>query len=216
MISLDESIGNTRLFARAIRLLFANPRRLLTRLFAEFRSFRPLPPSPVQKRLRGVLFEFDFEYDPVISQMYHGTYEMCTVSAMKRFLKEGDTFIDVGANIGYLSAIAMGLVGKRGWVHSFEPVPDYAERLKKLARANAEYRLIVNQCALGERDGTAEIAITRLANIGWNTMVPGLMTRDAVKEAIEVRVGRLDKYARDNIPEGISLIKIDTEALKTL
>ena len=57
--------------------------------------------------------------------MYYGSYAVPIVETMKRTLRPGDTFLDVGANIGYLSAIAAGLVGVTGQVHCFEPVPDY-------------------------------------------------------------------------------------------
>jgi len=104
----------------------------------------------------------------------------------------GDVFVDVGANIGYISAIALGLVGQSGVVHSFEPVPDYFMRLKNIPAANRGYRHIVNQCALGERDGSAKIAVTNTSNIGWNTMVPKFMSAETTKEKIEVPVKRLD------------------------
>lgn len=159
----------------------------------EIQSVRPLPKSPVKKKVNGILFEFDFDYDPTVKAMYHGTYELSTVAAMQTFLKRGDTFIDVGANIGYLSVIALGLVGKEGQVHSFEPVPAYCEKLRRVAQENREYRLAVNQCALGEKEGTAEIAVTRLANIGWNTMVPSFMDEQARKETLTIDVYRLDK-----------------------
>ena len=62
--------------------------------------------------------------------MFFGAYEPLTVAAIKKYLREGDTFIDVGANIGFISSIAAGIVGTRGQIHSFEPVPRDFERLK--------------------------------------------------------------------------------------
>ncbi len=51
--------------------------------------------------------------------MWAGAYERELVHLMKRTLKSGMTVIDVGANIGYLSALAAGLVGNTGQVHAF-------------------------------------------------------------------------------------------------
>jgi precorrin-6B methylase 2 len=45
-------------------------------------------------------------------------------------LKPGDTFIDVGANIGYYTILASKLVGVNGRVLAIEPVPQTANILK--------------------------------------------------------------------------------------
>jgi len=200
----------------AARYLVSNPRLFLHKLIFRLRSLRALPKSCVLKRINGILFEFDFDYAPVMRKMFYRDYEMETVVAMKKVLRNGDTFIDVGANIGYLSAVGMGLVGKKGQVHSFEPVPEYLQRLRKLAAMNTEYHLVANQCALGEEEGTAPIAVTRLSNIGWNTMVPGFMNNETMKEMIRVPVGRLDRYIAERGLGRIALIKIDTEGFEYL
>lgn len=201
-----------RLIVRAIQLLQSNPQLFLKRAIAEAKRLQPLPRSRVWKRIDNrVMFEFDFELDPAVGAMYQGVYEMSTVESMKKFLKEGGTFIDVGANIGYLSAIALTLVGHSGQVHSFEPVPQYFEKLRNIIAANKDYRIVAAQCALGEKTGMAEIAVTRLANIGWNTMVPSFMDELSRKETMTVPVYRLDEYLEANKLTGISLIKIDTE-----
>src|SRR5882762_4798355 len=55
--------------------------------------------------------------------MWAGAYERELVRLMKRTLKSGMTVLDVGANIGYFSALASGLVGNSGQVYAFEPMP---------------------------------------------------------------------------------------------
>src|SRR3990170_2952868 len=122
-------------------LLIINPRLFskylashLKRLMPKWRHFRP---SIRSKNISGVLFDFDFNYlgykTLYIKQMYFDCYEIATVEAIKKMLRPGDIFIDVGANIGYLTAIGAGLVGKAGQVHSFEPVSESFQRLKKIA-----------------------------------------------------------------------------------
>lgn len=217
-------------------LLLRNPKLFSKYLYTGARSaiFR-WPKAPIQKRINGVLFEFDFDLDPVIRLvrnplklilqyltigvkpnvlgMYYGAYEPDTVRAMKKLLRKGDAFIDVGASIGYLSAIAMGLVGKTGQVHSFEPVPRHFDRLENLALANKEYNIVVNQCALGEKEGTARIDVSSLS-IGTSTMVPGLRRKEAIEETVEVPTHRLDWYIKEKGISSISLIKIDAEGFE--
>jgi len=196
----------------AIRRLVNNPYQFLLLLFVEIKKLKPLPIKPVQKRINGVLFEFDCAYNPTIGDMYVGGYEVETVELMKRILREGDVFIDVGANIGYLSAIGAGFVGKAGQVHSFEPVPCYFSQLKKMAKMNPGYKIVVNQCALGEKRGIAPIKVSGLKDIGFNSMVPGLMENSSeVKEIFEVSVYRLEDYIKEKAIDKVSLIKIDVE-----
>lgn len=203
-----------RKIRKAASLLASNPKLFFKRLACEIKATRQLPESPIQKKINGIIFEFDFDYDPAIKRMYFGIYELETVEVMKKVLKRGDTFIDVGANIGYLTAIGGGACWETGQVHSFEPVPEYFQRLKKMAMMNRDYKIVVNQCALGEERGTAKIDVTNLPNIGWNTMVPGFMDNKTKKRSIEVPVYRLDYYIKEKGLDKISLIKIDTEGFE--
>ena len=110
----------------ASRLARRNPALLWEKLCGKLRALRPRPASPYLGKIQGVVFEFDFDLGPAVTQMYFGTYQPEVFLLMRRFMRPGDTFVDVGANIGYLSALGMGLVGASGEVHSFEPVPQYA------------------------------------------------------------------------------------------
>ncbi|UCG55026.1 MAG: FkbM family methyltransferase, partial [Dehalococcoidia bacterium] len=133
---------------------------------------------------------------------------------MKKTIKADDTFIDIGANIGYLSCIGAGLVGKRGQVHSFEPTPRYFKRFEEMAKANPDYTIVANNCALGEVPGKAKLDITSRPNIGWNKMVPNFMQGEPIRDSIEVPVCRLDEYIKEKQLDKISLIKIDVEGFE--
>jgi FkbM family methyltransferase len=161
--------------------------------------------------VNDVRFQIDTDLDSAIKKMYHGLYQREITSLLKKYLRQGDTFIDVGANIGYISAIGLSLVGKTGEVHSFEPVPRLFKRLLMLQEDNPEYHIYTNNIALGDDECVSRIAVTNLKNIGWNTMVPGLMSEETTGETIDVPVIRLDTYLRSNNINNIRLIKIDTE-----
>ncbi len=196
---------------RAADALIHDPGKLGREIVFRTRRRLQSHPSVVTHSMNGVNFEFDFGFDYSIERMYYNVYEREVISVLQRYLKTGDSFIDVGANIGYLSAIALGIVGKTGAVHSFEPVPRYFDKLKKLPIANPGYHIQVNQAAAGGAEGTASIAVTNLPNIGWNTMVPGFMSEDTVAQKVNVPVRRLDNYIRETHLKNIALIKIDTE-----
>lgn len=196
---------------KAWLLLTRYPDLFIRRLIFGLKALFPLPRHPVYKRITGIMFEFDFSYDPAIRDMFLGKYEKREINMLKNILRPGDVFIDVGANIGYFSAVAAGLVGETGAVHSFEPVPEYFQRLQNLARMNPAYKIITNQCALGEREETARIDITCFSNIGWNTMVTSFMKPAERKQTITVPVRRFDNYIKEHNLNNIALIKIDVE-----
>jgi FkbM family methyltransferase len=166
--------------------------------------------------LNGVAFECDLSSWPgrtMARGMFFGTFSIEIVAAMKRFLKTGDVFIDVGANIGYLSAVGMGLVGPSGEVHSFEPVPDYYSRLRKLAGANPGFRFFPQPIALSDTQGRCTISVAS-KNVGWNTLVPGFMRASDLAYQVEVQTDRLDSYIDKHNVQRVSLIKIDTEGFE--
>ena len=143
--------------------------------------------------------------------MYFGSYQYETTYILKQFLRKGDTFVDIGANIGYISAFALGLVGQSGKVHSFEPVPRFFARLNQIQQDNPEYNLHLTNSAVGEINGTAAIAVNNVGNIGWNTMVPNFMPEETIEKELAIDVIKLTDYLNKNEVHIIRLIKIDTE-----
>lgn len=182
-------------------------------LFSQLRLFVSSRKQPVVKSLDGVKFEFDFKEDLNIKRMHFGLYEPGVRYTMKKFLREGDTFIDVGANIGYISAIAAGLVGITGKVHSFEPVPKYFQKLQNLAEANRKFSIEINQVALGENKGAIKMYISK-KDIGNNTMLADLLDKDRIEAEITVPVERLDNYIERKKLKNIKMLKIDVEGFE--
>ena len=50
---------------------------------------------------------------------------------LKKTLKEGDIFIDIGANEGIFSILAGKLVGPEGKIYAIEPMPTNVSLLKR-------------------------------------------------------------------------------------
>jgi hypothetical protein len=83
--------------ARAGRLLLSDPRTFATRLGAHLTG-RSQPRSG-RIEVNGVGSNIDLDLDPRSRLMYRGTYQPNITRLLKRFLREGDTFIDVGAGV---------------------------------------------------------------------------------------------------------------------
>lgn len=158
--------------------------------------------------LYGVKYEYDFSLDPVvIRRMYYKLYEFYIVRALKEYLKVGGTYIDIGSNIGYIAAVGAGLVGPKGTVHCFEPVKKYYGYLARLIELNPQYKVIINNFALGEREGTFSIRVSNL--LGSSSLVDSFC--DDVQSIEEIQIRRFDNYIQHYDGVCPSLIKIDTE-----
>lgn len=200
--------------ARARTLLFQNPGLFCRKSAARLIRRVPLFPRRVVRHIRGVRFDCDLTLDPRVADMLFSAYEPDEVAVLERHLKPGDVFVDVGANIGYLTAVGASLVGPSGQVHSFEPVPEYFHRLESVRAANPGYAIHANPVALGDHAGTAEIAVAADGNIGWNTMVPGLLEGDAARSRHRVPIQRLDEYLAQRRITNVALLKVDAEGFE--
>jgi FkbM family methyltransferase len=87
----------------------------------------------------------------------HEVYEPVETGLLKKELKAGDTFIDIGANIGYYTLIAARAVGPKGRVFAFEPDPDNFALLKKNVEQNGYQNVTLVNRAVSNRAQTLRL-----------------------------------------------------------
>jgi FkbM family methyltransferase len=138
-------------------------------------------------------------------------YDLAVSEALWRLLDPGDTAVDAGANIGYVTSLMARRTGPAGHVLAVEPHPEIFPLLVENIRLAAEGRSCAPvealQAALGERDGDAVLAWDEdfVSNAGTAHVVEG----DATPvHAATVRIRRLDDLVR--WPR-VSLLKLDVE-----
>jgi len=197
---------------RAATLLARNPALFCRVMLAKLNSTRPMQTLPARKFIGKIVFEYDLAGYRGTAPMYFGSYSLLVVNAMRRMLRPGDIFVDVGANIGYLSAVAADLVGPTGQVHAFEPVPEYFEKLRRLAAINIQYSIQPNACAAGEEAGAQQIYVAR--EPGQSTLVPSYKSAAEIAASRTVPVVRLDAYFAERKIARVNLIKIDAEGFE--
>jgi FkbM family methyltransferase len=89
--------------------------------------------------------------------VYFGVYEYAVSRLMRAFLRNGDLFVDVGANIGYYSVLAAHLVGCTGRVYAFEPSERIRSRLNRNISLNRLCQVEVRAQAVGRSSGTVRL-----------------------------------------------------------
>jgi len=82
-----------------------------------------------------------------------GVYEPVETRVVMACVSEGDMAFDVGANIGWYTTLLSRLVGPRGTVHAFEPLASTYQVLTGNCRLNNCQNVVLNNIALGDRDG---------------------------------------------------------------
>ena len=160
----------------------------------------PLPVIEVDTQVGSLLAHRD---DEVITAnlIRWGVWEARETQFLRELLRPGDTFVDVGANIGYFTVLAAGCTGSSGYVIAFEPEPRNLELLRmNLARHGVRANATVFALAAYSRPCRMALA-TNEANRGDHALAPQAST------GIEVRCVRLD----DVLPRSVDAVKIDTQ-----
>lgn len=83
-------------------------------------------------------------------------HEPATTKIFKDIVKRGDTFLDIGANIGYFSLLARTLIGPTGKIYSFEPEPKNYDYLLKNIKVN-KWDFEAMNVAVGDMNGDIDL-----------------------------------------------------------
>jgi len=141
------------------------------------------------------------------SVLANGIFEPRLMNWLRRVTRPGDTFIDVGANVGYVSIFASSWVGPNGRVIAFEPSRKAHERL--------QHNLEMNGCSnvlpvnVGCSSVTGEVTLrTPGRDLGRAHVGPA---RFADESAETISITTLDQFIASNAISRIGVIKIDVE-----
>jgi FkbM family methyltransferase len=173
---------------------------------------------------KNTLFRKDQEYkvyndirikiDPTVNfhclnVLNYGGYE--TIKIFEKYLEKGDVYVDVGANLGYMSINAEKIVGPGGAVVALEPDTEILTILKANKLINHSAFPIIEKAA-SEAPGVetfniaTESGLSRLSNVQHNLFGLELLRQK------EVETDSLDNILNSIIPNRpVKLIKIDVE-----
>jgi len=150
----------------------------------------------------GAHMELDLQQE-IQRSIYMGVFEPEETAILRKALRPGMTFVDVGANCGYFTALASALVGEEGRVVSFEPAQAF-QTLKILATNNNWTHVTVRNVALGATRGAITLYTPSDISLGHNSSIVRYL--DDMTEQT-VFVSTLDQ----EVQGPIDLMKIDVE-----
>ncbi len=139
-------------------------------------------------------------------------YEIAVTEALWRLVRPGDSVVDGGANIGYMTSILALRVGPRGKVYCFEPHPEIFRGLQQNVRSweNSQRcgSFLLHQAALGDR---GSMGVLRIPDHFVENQGTSWIQADESCEgrSVNVRIMALD----DVVPEGetIGVVKLDVQ-----
>jgi len=134
----------------------------------------------------------------------HGVYEELETKTINENIKEGDTVLDIGANIGYYTLIFARLVGKSGKVFAFEPDPENFSILERNIKINNYKNVTLVKSAVSNFSGKTKLFLSDDAKLH------SLYKNNENGKAIEIKTIKLDDFFKD-YKNGINFIKIDIE-----
>jgi FkbM family methyltransferase len=169
---------------------------------------------PKSKRIVTVKFSFEkenfFSVDldlndpPQFTMIIKKWFDLGSSFLIWKLLKEGDAFVDVGANNGYLSAVASQKVGNSGIVLAIEPNKKAYQKLKERNLVNV---VPLNYAVTDVQDSRLELKKSFFSETTSSYFLPGKGSTPGIT---------LD-YLYDNFKKpNIKLVKIDTEGAEIL
>lgn len=145
--------------------------------------------------------------DPVVSgALTFGGYEIPETKFFLRVCRPGITFLDIGANVGYYSALASARIQGQGKIIALEPDPENFKYLQATIAANDGTVATAIQKAASDHAGVMTLH-TSADNRGDNR----LYANELASGSCEVQVERVDNILASLGTGEVNLIKIDVQ-----
>lgn len=142
--------------------------------------------------------------------IFTSTFEENELHFVEKFLKNGDSFADVGANIGLFSIVAGYAVGTQGKVYALEPVQKTYLRLEENKQLNQLSNIETFNLAFSDTNQNLNMTISLDGYDAWNSLGKPSEGSNFTQETIQGIT--MDDFIQQNpLFEKVSLMKIDVE-----
>lgn len=147
--------------------------------------------------------------DSNLSRLIYDGFEKNELELTGKILKNGDIFLDIGANIGLYSLTASSLVGETGIVISFEPTPKTFSRLVENIQLNNLSNIRAYNIGISHKEELLSLNISENGYEAWNTFAS--TSSEKFQHTKYIQVSMLDIQCDKIDKNKIKLIKIDVE-----
>lgn len=169
--------------------------------------------SPEKLHLKGAVIYLN-HHDPIVSgALTLGVFEKDEIDGFCSEIRDGMTFVDVGANIGLYTALALRQMPTCGIIIAVEPSKENFSYLERNISENkvsaSRVRVIAEQVALSDKKGKG-LLHKNPENKGDNRLY-----EDAVlQESETVQIVTLDELCEQHAVSRLDFIKMDVQGME--
>jgi FkbM family methyltransferase len=176
--------------------------------FPKYRILNRLFPRSGTRRARifGAWMQLDLQ-DLIQRRIYIGSYERQETRLIRSRLRPGATMIDVGANVGYFTALGALAVGPSGRVVAVEPNPRAFGRLAEMVQSTPLPQCSIHQFGLSDRANVLTLHQEPDRNNNLNSSLADIVGGTEY----QVRVRTLDECMDEWKIDRVDVMKIDVE-----
>jgi len=141
-------------------------------------------------------------------------YEMPPQLMLIEAVRQGDTVVDIGSNVGMITTLVAHLVGPSGRVEAFEPNPDCCRRIEGVLETNGLKHVHLHHCALADENGELDLTVA-YDHTGYGTLAQvneGERREGCRRVKVQVLTG--DEVLGKELDE-LAAIKIDVEGYES-
>lgn len=149
--------------------------------------------------------------DSILDKMiFTSEFENEEIFFINSFLKQGDQFIDIGANSGLFTIYAAKRVGNKGRVFAFEPTDTTYKKLCDNIDLNRFSNTIAHQLAVSSKNEEIEFYSLSEGYDAWNSPAKPIINKTS--KVLNVKAIQIDRMNEVGIIFNDSaLVKIDVE-----
>ena len=142
-----------------------------------------------------------------------GTYstESLEKTILEKYLKKGQTFFDIGANIGFYSLLARSVVGPNGMVCSFEASKENSDLIKMSIKKNAFDNINVINSAISDAVGEGYLYVSPYYNSEHSLFDYHYSSGKNNCDKMSVSLNTVDNFLKSNPGLNVDFIKMDIE-----
>ncbi|MFG0583268.1 FkbM family methyltransferase [Pseudomonas sp. zjy_9] len=143
-----------------------------------------------------------------------GSYESDETAFLKSVLRDGEVFLDIGANLGWYSLV-LGRHCPTSRIYAFEPIPSTVEMLEKNIRLNRLGNIEVIRMGLFSQEDELNFLFAPDVSGATSLKLAGQSRGRASIQNVVCRTTTLDAFcaSRDIVP---ALLKIDVEGAELM
>lgn len=160
--------------------------------------------SSLSIKIGNILFHYAFPLYKILYQSFKIKQDAYEISLLKRYVKDGDVVLDIGANIGFYTEYLSKLVGQHGHIHAFEPDQTNFKHLKN--RVGALAHVTINNQAVADKTQELKIYTSKELNVDHRTYKP-----DHYDQEITISAVSIDEYISS---KPVHFIKMDIQGFE--